>query len=426
MAERQGHGITGGKITTIMMATRKKKWFASAGLLLWIIFLIKHVSVLHGHEIASLDYFTHLREPRNWDSSNIVLLSITDDDYEKIFKESNPLNPDKIIKMLSIIASAKPAVIAVDVDTTNEHYHNAIKFLYDEHGQPPSIPIIWAAQAREMSEPAGSHLSFKPDASVLHEVILGGMYSPPKPWFVGISNLFKDNGEIRRYKWRYKTEDSGIMDSLSLATLRAACPASQPHSAFQEKMCKKLSQLETECPNVCLESAFIRFSMSNPPKFSFGDVLGLSPQNAGGKVDTDWQNAFRGKIVFIGSEYSEDDNRYRSVAGQLFAVRIHAEALAAAISDQQNEIIWVKPRWQIILWEILALCALYFAQHWIRNRALRLSVTFLGAVLLSTLLSRIAFQSALLLINFLPLLSGVFLDVIKDVVKGSDAIKSVK
>ena len=120
-------------------------------MVLWLIFLVEHVAVLQGHEIMSLDYFSRLRVPRSIDKSNIVVVAIDSDDFKNIFQSQSPLNPDKVIETIRKIATAKPSVIAVALDTSNPRYH-------DLNLQPilrTGVPIVWAREARLPGEKPG-------------------------------------------------------------------------------------------------------------------------------------------------------------------------------------------------------------------------------------------------------------------------------
>jgi CHASE2 domain-containing sensor protein len=120
---------------------------------------------------------------------------------------------------------------------------------------------------------------------------------------------------------------------------------------------------------------------------------------------------FEDKIVFLGGEFPQDYDRYKTPAGDQYGVRIHAEALASEIVGKT---IWVKSRVQIVLAEFAALCLLFLAQHWIRNPAVRFWCVLVGTLFFSVILSWISFNTTVAFLNFVPLLGGIFLDVIKD------------
>ena len=162
-------------------------------------------------------------------------------------------------------------------------------------------------------------------------MVLGGAENPEGNFSTGISNLFKDNGAVRRYKWLFKTEDGHYQDSFSLAVLKTICPAGS-----SSEYCKLADKSGKE-PESRLNPAFIRFSMDSPHHlFTVGDLQYLSP-NATGR-GRDWQTYLEGKIVFLGSEFPEGFDRYPTAVGNHYGVRIHAEALASQIED---ETIWV-------------------------------------------------------------------------------------
>lgn len=379
---------------------RRGKWAFWAGMVLWLVFLVEHVSVLQGHQIMSLDYISRLREPRSMDKSDIVLVSIDSDDFKNIFQGQSPLNPDKVIEAVQKIATAKPRVIAVALDTSNPRYHD----LDIQTG----VAIVWAREARPPGEGPGSNRSFTPDSAVVPGVVLGGAENPEGNFFTGISNLFEDDGAVRRYKWLFKTEDGHYRDSFSLAVLKIICPPGSSSKPGPE-YCQLIDTSARE-PESRLNPAFIRFSMDPQHHlFTVGDLQRLSRDASGSQ---NWQTYLKGKIVFLGGEFPEGFDRYPTAVGNQYGVRIHAEALA---SQMENETIWVRPRWWVILAEFAALCALFIAQHRIKRAAYRFWCVFLGMILFSVLLSCFSFSHWWLFCNFIPLLAGIFLDVVKDI-----------
>jgi CHASE2 domain-containing sensor protein len=428
-----------------MNKAHRHRWFTGIGLLIWIIFLVQHISVLQGHEIASLDYFSRLHPPRPLADSKIVMVSITEDDYHKIGGDQ-PLAPEKILEAVNVIASANPAVIAVDLDTSSPSYAQAL--VGPRKGDTPKrykyldenkVSIVWAGEARDPGESFGSHRSFEQGKVIERPTVLGGAQSAPCLWRVGVSNLFTDGNRVRRYTWSFPTADGEPADSFSLAILRALrkgdalCEGDRVCKVDTSNVAKDLCNdacigLLKKCcdpDRPCLRPVFFRFSMSNPqPNVSFGDLFKFGTQ-LDPKVEhpvLDWQEEFKDKIVFVGAEYPQAAPPVLSVAGQLYPVRIHAEALAAAL-DQDDGLIWVRRLWQVVCAELIALSSLFFLQHWIRSTRWRILVTFLGVFLLSTLLSWVAFASFQFFVNFLPLLCGVFLDVLKDALKAVEARK---
>lgn len=56
------------------------------------------------------------------DLSRIVIVAISQDEYEHDFNAQSPLNPAKLIQDLISIAHAGPKLIAVDIDTSHPKY----------------------------------------------------------------------------------------------------------------------------------------------------------------------------------------------------------------------------------------------------------------------------------------------------------------
>jgi CHASE2 domain-containing sensor protein len=401
MAKRQDTGILEARMKKSV--ARKSKWAFWAGMVLWLVFLVEHLPVLQGHEIMSLDYVSRLRQPRSLDRSGIVLVSIDSDDFKNIFQSQSPLNPDKVIQTIQKIATAQPRVIAVALDTSKLRYHD----LNLQSILRTGVPIVWAREARLPGEKPGSNLPFTSGSAVIPGVVLGGAESPEGNFFTGISNLFEDDGAVRRYKWLFKADDGHYRDSFCLAVLKIICSgssSSKPGPRYCQLVDKSVNDPESR-----LNPAFIRFSMDPPHHLlTVGDLQRLSPRAS---APQDWQTYLKGKIVFLGGEFPEGFDRYPTAVGDHYGVRIHAEALA---SQMENETIWVRSRWWVILAEVAALCALFIAQHRINKAASRFWCIFCGMILFSILLSYFSFGRWELFYNFVPLLAGIFLDVVKD------------
>lgn len=383
-----------------------------AGLLLWLAFFVEHLDVWQGHEILSLDYLSRLHRPQDLDALGIVFVSIDSDDFKKFSMGEKRLPPAKVMDTIGRIACGEPLVIAVVLDTTNPDYHGRESSLAHPCGKV--VPIVWARQARPEGEPAGSNAAFRSDRLVVPGVVLGGAEKPVDPFATGISNLFLDGGAVRRYKWVFATQDGSYEDSLALAVLKIVCksPSTQPASLSED--CRILNR----DPKNCLNPAFILFSLGAPHRvFTFQDLETLSTSklvSTTGKptaADPSWKEWLKGKIVFVGGEFPQGSDRYPTAAGEQYGVRIHAEALA---SQMAYRTIWVRSRWVVIPSEFAALCILFFVQHWIRKPAARFWIIFLGMLIFSVGLSYVAFGVWLAVLNFIPLLAAIFLDVVKD------------
>jgi len=56
--------------------------------------------------------------------SDIMIVDISDADYDRIFAGRSPLDPEKLHRLIGAIARSKPKLIAVDVDTSNPVFRN--------------------------------------------------------------------------------------------------------------------------------------------------------------------------------------------------------------------------------------------------------------------------------------------------------------
>src|SRR5690349_14816652 len=160
-------------------------------------------------EPLAQDFTMRVRTPKG--NSDIVLVQITRDDYINFFGGKSPLDPTKVNKIIDSIASAKPKVLGVDIDTSPETFES-IKISADWP------PIIWARDA------AYSHLQRKHILSRL----LGKKSSSAE---YGLTTFKLDSdGAIRRYTRWYDT-DEGPAPSFSWAILQKFRNSKTPPSA---------------------------------------------------------------------------------------------------------------------------------------------------------------------------------------------------
>lgn len=132
--------------------------------------------------------------------SRVVIVRITDEDYQKYFVGKSPLDPARLHDIIDKIAAARPAVIAVDLDTSAEAFQSF-------QPGPDWPPVIWARGAT-YSNVRGEHLV----SGVL------GRDAPLVP--CGLVTLKLDSdGTIRRYARVYGT-NAGPAPSLPEEVLK--------------------------------------------------------------------------------------------------------------------------------------------------------------------------------------------------------------
>lgn len=179
-------------------------------------FVMSSMHLFTGFETAHLD--TLLRSHPRSVSNDIFLVEISEEDYHRpdLFNGTSPLERDKLTELIQAVEKYHPAVIGVDVDTTQWHLgcsKNAItpNALSPAHcaEQDHTLAnlfrenapvIVWAAIPKSMEPPLK-----------LNTVIGGWRASdPPRP-IVGVPRFAVDNdGIVRHYETRVEVNEQEV------------------------------------------------------------------------------------------------------------------------------------------------------------------------------------------------------------------------
>lgn len=242
-------------------------------------------------ETVTLDLLMFRNEPP--EDSKVVIVRITDDDYQKHFGGKSPLDPVKLREVVGAIASAGPKVIGVALDTSASEFKTL--------DVPPEWPPVVWARGSVYSNMSRKHL-------------LSGALGRQNPFVPsGLVALKLDaDGAIRRYTRWYDT-DRGAVASLPWAVLRE----------FRGDKSRAEAAIDFE----------EEFLIDYPGPVSSGPFLEatvatlLAPHGPGRPDD----EIFRGKMVLLGSDYAAQDERDTPVGWML-----GVEILASIIETEQR------------------------------------------------------------------------------------------
>jgi CHASE2 domain-containing sensor protein len=243
-------------------------------------------------ETLSLDFVMLSRAPTN--NSDVAVVRITDDDYQKYFGGRSPLDPAQLYRIIEMIASAGPKVIAVDLDTSAETFQS--------FQVPPGWPpIIWARAATY--------------SNVHGKYVLSGVLGRNPPIVPnGLVTLKRDSdGAIRRYV-RYYNTTAGTSISLSLAVVKKFGGDESPLPAspdFEEEFL-------INYPGPAQSRYFIWWPVSM-----------LEEISVKGKLVED--NFLRNKIVILGGDYAVQDEHDTPVGWMT-----GAQVLASIIDTERH------------------------------------------------------------------------------------------
>jgi CHASE2 domain-containing sensor protein len=84
--------------------------------------------------------------------ADVVTVAIDDDDYQRFFNGTSPLNPAAVMGLVEALRALEPApaVIGVDILTEGEEYRE-----WPNRAAKGGVPVVWAASGRYASEPVG-------------------------------------------------------------------------------------------------------------------------------------------------------------------------------------------------------------------------------------------------------------------------------
>src|SRR5438067_13923948 len=89
-------------------------------LLILLVVVLNRLGVLHKFETVTLD--SEMRVNVAPAKSDVAIVNIIDEDYQRIFASQSPLNPEKLHNLIDDIASGGPKVVGVDIDTSDKQF----------------------------------------------------------------------------------------------------------------------------------------------------------------------------------------------------------------------------------------------------------------------------------------------------------------
>jgi CHASE2 domain-containing sensor protein len=367
--------------------------------------LLSHYLSVHGWfsgmETYSLDSLLRLNVPGQSDA--IVLVTIDDDDYNRYFRGTSPLDAGTLFKVVDMILQARPKVLGIDIDTGHKSFSTDRAF-------PPNI--VWARTAQPAekgnSPAADSRAAAGPFKA---DPILGGdastaAASPAAPApRSGIVLLPCDSdGLVRRY-WRYVNAVTDGADGQKPATLCSFCwlvareYRAGADSAKSEES-KRHSEAEPggkalhegdELPIINFGSGQRRFQR-----------IPLSTLLANPRFADPKSSPLHGRIVLLGGRYQAARDEYWTPVGRMYGVELLAEITAAELDGNFLTPVDHKVAFLVdIVFAELLLCFYWrFSGWWVSY------VNLLLLPLLCLAGSLLAFHAVAYWFNFVPVLFG--------------------
>jgi CHASE2 domain-containing sensor protein len=356
---------------------------------------LEYTGWLRGFETTALDTWLRLLKPIK--PQFVCVVTINDDDYLRIFGGKSPLNPETVMALLRAIADGKPAVIGVDIDTSDAQWQSIV----------PDIPrlsqgrtaIVWEQEAIGQEEP------------LTRVNVLGGAEITPRP-LCGVSGLFQDwDGVVRRSR-RYFSTAGGregqieIVDSFPWAIVKAFSQTFHKASRLPSEL-RQTIQAETRGNRKLERERFLNFSGNRYdfPTYSASFVLTAH--------DAEWwkdKSPFRGKVVLLGGSYHAGRDVYMTSSGPTSGVQLMAQVVESELQgrgiSRLNELL-------MILFDFAAWIALVAVYYFCRL-PVALWISIVAIPLFSLAGSLFAFSSLAYWADFAPVILGVLIHQLYD------------
>ena len=322
-------------------------------------------------ETTILDTWFRLMKPR--DVQEIVIVEITDEDYETLFQSVSPLDPQTVHNLINGIAKAHPKVIGVDLDTSSQSFES-----FSIESEWP--PVIWAVDTTQI-----------PDTEVLIPGKVLGKAFAQGGGRTGFALLPQDHdGLFRRYR-RYfpgASRDDEPFDSFPWAIVKA----------YSSTLASKDSG-EAEC--------ILNFSGD---RYAFKRIRASYVMQLADTPGWQQNGPLRDKICLVGGVYRAARDEYPTPLGPMDGVQLMAHSVA---TDLRGGGIHHANEFVMIVLEILGGYLLVILYHRFRlGTALMLSLFAIPVFAL--LASYVAFSSLGLWANSVPLFAAVLIHQLYD------------
>lgn len=255
-----------------------------------IVAFVHHTPLILPFESAALDSLLLFRQSQP--SVNVVIVSIDDDDYKERFDSSSPLDRDELKNLLDAVAAAGPAVIGVDIDTSDDSFEN----FEVPHDWPP---VVWAR---------GAKVNYHQGSPIIEPLpVLGRGAGGP----TGIALLPRDSdGVVRYYQPILQTTDG-------------------PQPSFAREIARLYGRNVDRpvAPDGKLLLNFLGDSYQFPT-YSAGAILNAAEESGWKK---DGARLLRDKIVLIGGRYAAARDEHRTPLGPMYGVELTALAVESIV-----------------------------------------------------------------------------------------------
>lgn len=365
--------------------------------------VLEHLGWLRGFESYALDSLLLFRAQQP--PSNVVLVTIDDEDYRTIFDARSPVDPGKLQQVLEAIAAGKPSVIGVDLETSAPQFAG------------PAWPAaVWARDGYPL-EHAGGGGHGEGAQPVVRLPILGGRFverlegkelvTEPLSGMV----LFPQDhdGVVRRYQRYFPSPEAeppakleGEADSLPWAVAKQF--ARQQRAAGQQPCaeCDRIEKIERTAGS---EELVLNFAGE---QYRFNRLNVRNLLSAASKDYWAENSPLRDKIVLLGGTYRAARDEYVTPVGVRSGVELIAQAIASELQGGG-----IRPiNWVVATAMDLVNGLILIYLNWRFPGRLAATVNVALIVVLSIVGSLVAFRAVAYWFNFSAVLVGLWIDIL--------------
>jgi len=251
-------------------------------------FLLASFGILRPTQLGLLNFFLRIRALRP-DPRNIVIVAITNNDYESLFNATSPLDASELRKLIDAIAFGRPKIIGVDIDTSDARFKEL-------QLDPRWPPVVWASVPQELDN---GRFTVQP--------VLGGASGA----LSGVALLPQEDNYVRDYL-RQVVSDHGIVDSFPVAIAKVY--RGSPEESFSQKPTQQSERL-------------LDFWGAPDQAYRF-DTYSASTVLQGARGSA-WQSqgVLSGKVVLLAGVYAASRDRYQTPVGLMWGAEVNAEAI---------------------------------------------------------------------------------------------------
>jgi CHASE2 domain-containing sensor protein len=325
-----------------------------------------------------------------------------------------------VLEAIDYLGLARPAVIIVDLDTTNTLYAHAP---LDSHG----VPIVWARGAkvektRERPKRSISELWRRPPLFVTPKPFLGGKFDrhvngglPPEP-ASGVALMPADSDHVvrsylRTFDVKQEEGEPSSIDSLPWAATKSYCHycEAHPEDPLGIGVDRAKSILGSEEKSREEERGQIFNFSYDPSRFrqiAFSDFVEQNRQ----KLWPRERSPLQGRVVILGGQFAQARDMHFTPVGERFGMEMVAEAVDGEIEHQFIDKMAIG---RAILLELGVGLVLVWV-HWWLHRPWAVYAMTLLIVVLSIICSLIAFHTAAFWFNFVTVYVGLWIHLLWD------------